>query len=252
MNGRTLSSPEVGSAVSAVYRECFGPERDYTEIKRGFNAMMLALEPALRADVDAAPDPLERAVQYAMVGNYIDFSALGDVNEGELRRKLDAVGGMHVDASALEALRREAASARRLALFTDNCGEIVTDKVLLRALRGLNPALDIAVIVRGEPVTNDATLEDADQVGMGEVANRVIGNGCDLQGNVIARISEEARAEAEAADVLISKGQANYEGLSGCGLNIYYIFMCKCQMFMDRFGVAQFSGVLTKELKMNN
>ena len=248
-NGRGFSSPEVNADISAIYREIFGPERDYTDVKRRFNALMLALEPSIQADVDAAPDPLMRAVQYAMVGNYIDFAALGDIDEGELRRRLGAVDAMAVDPAALEALRGAAVSARRLALFTDNCGEIVADKVLLRTLRRLNPALDVAVIVRGAPVVNDATVEDAKQVGMGAVAHRVLGSGCDLPGAVLTRISAEALAEVDAADLIVSKGQANYEGLSGCGRNIFYIFMCKCELFINRFNVPRFSGVLTREGK---
>ena len=248
-NGRGYSSPEVNADISAIYRELFGPERDYTGVKRRFNALMLALEPSIQADVNAAPDPLMRAVQYAMVGNYIDFAALGEIDEGELRRRLCAVDAMAVDPAALEALRGQARAARRLALFTDNCGEIVTDKVLLRTLRQMNPALEVAVIVRGAPVVNDATVEDAEQVGMDAVAQRVLGNGCDLPGAVLTRISAEALAEVDAADLIISKGQANYEGLSGCGRNIFYIFMCKCELFINRFKLPRFSGVLTREGK---
>lgn len=246
-NGRAYSSPEVNAEVNAIYRECFGPERDYSAIKRRFNGLMLGLEPAIQADVDGAADPLARAAQYAMVGNYIDFAALGDVDEDELRNRLKAAADMTVDAGTLEALRSDVLAARRLVMFTDNCGEIVTDKVLLRTLRRLNPGLRVAVIVRGVPVVNDATLEDAAQVGMDEVAQRVIDNGCDLAGTVLTRISGAALAEVNAADLLIAKGQANYEGLSGCGRNIYYIFMCKCDLFTRRFGVERFSGVLTRE-----
>lgn len=246
-NGRGLSSPEVNAEISAIYRACFGPERDYTDVKRRFNALMLALEPSIQADVDAAPDPLTRAVQYAMAGNYIDFAALGEIDQGELRRRLDAADAMAVDPEALEALRHEASAAGRLALFTDNCGEIVADKVLLRTLRRMNPALRVTVIARGMPVVNDATVEDAEQVGMGEVAHRVMGNGCDLPGAVLTRISAEALSEVDAADLVIAKGQANYEGLHGCGRNIFYIFMCKCELFINRFNVPQFSGVLTRE-----
>jgi len=246
-NGRGFSSPEVNADISAIYREIFGPERDYTDVKRRFNALMLELESSIQSDVDAAPDPLARAVQYAMVGNYIDFAALGEIDEGELRRRLGAVDAMAVDPAVLEELRGAAESAGRLALFTDNCGEIVTDKVLLRTLRRMNPSLEVTVIVRGVPVVNDATLEDAEQVSMDEVADRVLGNGCDLPGAVLTRISGEALAEVDAANLIISKGQANYEGLSGCGRNIFYIFMCKCELFTNRFKLPRFSGVLTRE-----
>lgn len=243
----TLSSPEVTSIVSGIYRDLFGPERDWSDVKRRFNALMLGLEPSLQARVDAAKDPLERAIQLAMAGNYIDFAALDSVDERRLRKLLDGAGDIRVDPQTLEALRSELAAARRLVCLTDNCGEIVLDKVLLRTIRGLYPALHTAVIVRGVPVVNDATLEDAAQVNMDEVAGAVLSNGCDLPGTVIERVGGQARRELDAADIILSKGQANYEGLCDCGRNIFYIFMCKCQLFMDRFHVEKYSCVLTRE-----
>lgn len=241
------TSPQLHGQISALYREMFGPLRDYSPQKRRFNAVMLGLEGAMQADVDAAEDPLTRAVQYAMVGNFIDFAALGEIDEGELRKKLAGAGALSVDRAVLEALRREAASAGRLVCLTDNCGEIVADKVLLRTLRRLNPDLHITVLVRGGPVVNDATMEDAEQVGLREVADAVSGSGCDLPGTVLSRVSEAALAALDGADVIISKGQANYEGLSGCGRNVFYIFMCKCDMFARRFNVPLLAGVLTRE-----
>ena len=118
---------------------------------------------------------------------------------------------------------------------------------MISTLRDINPNLYISVIVRGKPVLNDATLEDAKYVHMEEVAQKVIGNGTGMPGNVIGAISQEAMDEVEKADLLISKGQGNYEGLSGCGLNIYYFFLCKCEMFMRRFDVEQFTGIMTRE-----
>lgn len=103
------------------------------------------------------------------------------------------------------------------------------------------------VIVRGKPVLNDATLEDAKYIHMEDVAQKVLGNGTGLPGNVVGAISKESMDEVENADLLISKGQGNYEGLSGCELNIYYLFLCKCEMFMRRFGVEQFTGIMARE-----
>mgnify|MGYP000048127381 FL=1 len=103
------------------------------------------------------------------------------------------------------------------------------------------------MIVRGKPVLNDATLEDAKYIHMEDVAQKVLGNGTGLPGNVVGAISKESMDEVENADLLISKGQGNYEGLSGCGLNIYYLFLCKCEMFMRRFGVEQFTGIMARE-----
>ena len=97
-------------------------------------------------------------------------------------------------------------------------------------------------------MVNDATLEDARQIGMKEVAHRVIGNGVGMPGNVIGAISSEAMDEVRQADVLVSKGQGNFEGLSGCRLNIFYLFLCKCDAFIQRFNVPQFTGVMAREL----
>lgn len=244
---KLCSAPEIVYKISRVYQEMFGPEKHYTEIKQHFNALMLTREAGLQARVDAADDPLKLAVQYAMTGNFIDFAALKNVDEDKLTHFLDEAGNVPIEDGIFTSFKEEILLARNLVYFTDNCGEIVTDKVLIRTMCKYNPALRVTVIVRGEPVVNDATMEDAVQVGLSDVAQTVIGNGSGMAGNVLSALSQAALREIESADVLIAKGQGNYESLSGCGKNIFYIFMCKCQLFMDRFRVPQFSGILTRE-----
>ena len=141
---------------------------------------------------------------------------------------------------------KELNSAKKLIFLTDNCGEIVLDKLLLETIVKVYPHLECTIIVRGEPVLNDATMEDALQVGI-EACGKVIPNGTNIAGTYIPWISTEARQVMEEADMLISKGQGNFESLHGCGLNIYYLFLCKCQWFMERFGLPQYSGVFINE-----
>ena len=241
------ATPQISEKMNALRQEIFGSVVDYTEIKKHYNQLMLDYFPYMVEKVDAAENHLKMAMQYAMVGNYIDFVALENVNEQELKEKLDEAVNIHLDAQMLDTFQEDIIHAKRLVYFTDNCGEIVTDKLLISVLRELNPNLYITVIVRGKPVLNDATLEDARDVHMEEVAQKVMGNGTGMPGNVIGAISKEAMDEVENADVLISKGQGNYEGLSGCGLNMYYFFLCKCEMFMRRFEVEQFTGIMTRE-----
>ena len=212
-----------------------------------YNKLMLDYFPYKENKVNTSENHLKMAIQYAMVGNYIDFGALENVNDIELKDKLDEAVNIQIDSNLLTDFHKEIVNANRLVYFTDNCGEIVTDRLLIATLRDINPDLYISVIVRGKPVLNDATLEDAKYVHMEDVAQKVIGNGTGMPGNVIGAISQEAMDEVENADLLISKGQGNFEGLSGCGLNIYYFFLCKCEMFMRRFGVEQFTGIMTKE-----
>lgn len=247
-----LSTPQISEKMIALRREFFGPAKDFTAIKQHFNRLMLNLLPYMQQQVADADDALRMAVQFSMVGNYIDFGVLEDVDDLELRSKLDAAKDIAIAPEMLQSFRREVEMAHRLVLFTDNCGEIVTDKLLLSVLRNINPHLFVTVIVRGKPVVNDATMEDARQIGIDEVAQRVIGNGAGMPGNVIGAISSEAMDEIRKADVLVSKGQGNYEGLSGCGLNIFYLFLCKCDAFMQRFHVPQFTGVMTREVFHDN
>lgn len=246
-NSDGYTTPQVSEKMNALRQEIFGSVMDYTDIKKHYNQLMLDYFPYMEEKVDAAENHLKMAIQYAMVGNYIDFGALENVNERELKEKLDGAVNIQIDALMLEAFCEDILHAKRLVYFTDNCGEIVTDKLLISALREINPNLYITVIVRGKPVLNDATLEDARDVHMEEVAQKVMGNGTGMPGNVIGAISKEAMDEVESADVLISKGQGNYEGLSGCGLNMYYFFLCKCEMFVRRFNVEQFTGIMTRE-----
>ncbi len=241
------ATPQISEKMNALRQEIFGSVVDYTEIKKHYNQLMLDYFPYMVEKVDAAENHLKMAIQYAMVGNYIDFGALENVNEQELKEKLDEAVNIHLDAQMLDTFQEDIIHAKRLVYFTDNCGEIVTDKLLISVLRELNPNLYITVIVRGKPVLNDATLEDARDVHMEEVAQKVMGNGTGMPGNVIGAISKEAMDEVESADVLISKGQGNYEGLSGCGLHMHYFFLCKCEMFMKRFNVEQFTGIMTRE-----
>ena len=240
-------APQVDRLIRDAYREVYGVAEDYTGVNRRFNRLMLTLEPELQKAAEAADDPLLRGIQYAMAGNFIDFAVLTDVSEDQLRGMLAEADGIPVDPAVLEALRACVRRGRRLVFFTDNSGEIVADKVLIRMLKRENPSLHVTVMVRGGPVANDATMEDAVQVRMDEVADAVMGSGSNVAGNVMALMSDEALAAVRAADVLLAKGQGNYESLEGCGLNAFYVFMCKCQMFVDRFRVPRFSGMLIRE-----
>ena len=126
------------------------------------------------------------------------------------------------------------------------CGEIVLDKLFLKELKKRFPHLELCVMVRGEEVLNDATLEDAETVGLHNVA-RVIPNGNGVGGTVENMLQGEAKEVLEQADIILSKGQANFETLNGCGRNIYYSFLCKCDWFSGRFQVERNTGMFLRE-----
>ncbi|MBQ8509967.1 MAG: DUF89 family protein [Clostridia bacterium] len=245
----SASAPEVLADVTALRRSMGVMDTDLAAVKRRFNTLMLTLAPDIARRIDASPDPLRAAVGFAMTGNYIDFGAMDSVDENKLHQLLAGADSLPFDEAAFTSLRGELASAGKMVYITDNCGEIVLDKLLAGLIRRLYPSLDVTFLVRGEPVMNDATLEDAAQVGLSDTA-WVISNGSGAAGTVLARISEEARALLESADLILAKGQGNFETLYYCELNVYYLFMCKCPMFADRFGVPRFSGMLLREAEI--
>lgn len=239
-------APVLVSAITALRGEMFGEKEDFTQEKLRFNALMLGMEAEIAARIGAAQDPLRAAVQYAMIGNYIDFGAMDSVDEGTLAAMMEDSPRFIPQQAALDALRADLSCAKRLVYLTDNCGEVVMDKLFLALVRRLWPQIEATVIVRGAPVLNDATLEDAQQVGLDRVAH-VMGNGSAIAGTCLPDISAQARAQIEAADVIIAKGQANFETLRHCGLNVYYIFLCKCQLFAERFDVPRLQGMLLRD-----
>lgn len=248
--------PEILERITDIRAAVFGEaarevEVDYAAIKTYYNRRMLELseESGAAARIRAAADPLRAALGYAMTGNFIDFGAMDSVDEGKLGALLeDAPHRVAEDNPAYAALSAELATARRLTYLLDNCGEIVMDRLLIVLLLERYPHLSVTVLVRGAPVLNDVTLEDAHQVGLDRLEGvRVMSNGDRLAGTALGRISAEARAALEESDLILAKGQGNFETLLGCGLNIYYAFLCKCDLFARRFDVPIYTGMLVRE-----
>ena len=239
-------SPFMVYLFDQAYARRFGRKDDYGPVKRQYNDLVLNMEGALRARVEAAPDPLAAAFVIARLGNYIDFGALKDVNEATFLSLFDDLSLSERDLPAYEAFIRACASGKRFLLICDNCGEIVLDKLFLERLAARFPHLERVAMVRGAEVLNDATREDALYVGLDRVA-RIVDNGMPLCGTIYDRLPEAARAALDGADVILAKGQANYESLSGEGRHVFYAFLCKCELFTDRFQVPPLTGMLVEE-----
>lgn len=245
----SVSAPEIVAEVNKLQREMFGKWEEYTEIKKHYNGLLLSMEDGLTDKIRASEDPLKTAVAYSMMGNYIDFGVMDSVEESKLAELLENSHGMEFDLTELERMRNELKNAKRLVFLTDNCGEVVLDKILIREIMRENPRLDVDVIVRGAPVLNDATVEDAVQIGLDRLV-RVTGNGSDVAGTCLGKISKEALGIIDSADLVIAKGQGNFETLQYCGKNVYYMFLCKCRLFADRWKVPRFTPMLINDLRM--
>lgn len=239
-------APVLLSHIGRLHEAYFGKPFSFDELKKGYNAMMLEKETEIRGKIGQAADPLAVALRFAQIGNYIDFGAMDSVDDGKLMEFLKQAETLPLSEDTYQKFTESLKTAKKLVYMTDNCGEVVLDKLLLETIKQTVPHLEMTIIVRGEPVLNDATMEDALQVGL-ETCGKVIPNGTNIAGTYLPWVSAEAKDALEEADLLISKGQGNFESLHGCGLNIYYLFLCKCQWFMERFGLPQYSGVFLNE-----
>lgn len=232
-----------------VYRRYFGEVKDYSEIKKDYNAYVLGMEDELYREILMARDPLAQAIVYARIGNYIDFGAMQHVEKETFLKLFREEEKNRLDRNVYEDFLKDCQNGKKFLLLADNCGEIVLDKLFLQELRKRFPHLELCVMVRGEEVLNDVTAEDAKETGVCAVA-RVISNGSGVGGTVENMLSEEARQALEQADVILAKGQANFETLFGCGRNIYYSFLCKCDWFSGRFGVEKNTGMFLREKEL--
>ena len=245
-HGQTESSPWLAEKINQLYEECWGEGEDYTVTKQRYNQLLLSKEKEILSCINNSDDCIRECIKYVSAGNYIDFSAVDNVNEHTLDELLQKVNEENISEIEYFNFKRDLEQAKKLVYVTDNCGEILLDKIFIKCIEDKYPKLKITVIVRGQNVINDATIEDAKQVGLTDIVT-CIGNGNGAPGTVIKLLSEEAKQALFEADMIISKGQGNFESLFGEGLNPYYIFLCKCELFVRRFGLKQYESVFMKE-----
>lgn len=239
-------APYMVYLFNQAYEKYYGKAQRYGAVKKQFNDLVLSMEDGLRRRIGAAEDPLSAAVAYARIGNYIDFAALENVDESAFLGLFDGACLSERDRAVYESFLRECAGAKTFLLVCDNSGEIVLDKLMIEQLKLRFPRLSVSAMVRGGEAMNDATSEDAAYVGLDRLA-RIVSNGEAIAGTVYEMLPAEARAALDGADVILSKGQGNFESLSGQGRHVFYSFLCKCDLFVDRFQVPRFTGMLLEE-----
>lgn len=242
-------APVLTPIFNHAFEQHFLRTDKFENIKKRSNEYVLAREDALAKRIASANDPLLLALKLARAGNYIDFGALGDsVSSDTLDSLLETASEESVDMTEYEHLLNDLKTANTLLYMSDNAGELVLDKLFIAELQKQYPNLNITLAVRGYPIINDATITDCRQVGIDKLVN-VIENGSHIAGTYISDVSAEMQEHLMTSDVLIAKGQGNCETLAGCGLNVYYVFLCKCQLFRRTFNVTQLTGMFFNELR---
>lgn len=246
-----VTAPVIYAQIQAAFDRVFGVETHYAQEKSYYNRLIMAQEGAVRERIARAKDPVEAAMCISRAANYIDFTVGGSVNEDLLGQLLLQAQEHPLDPVEYAHLKDDLKRARNLVYLTDNCGEVVLDKLVVEQLRAHYPEVNLTVLVRGMEAMNDATMDDARECGLCEAA-KCVGNGTNATGTPLPDISLEARDLLYGADVLIAKGQGNFETLHGSGLNLYYLFLCKCDRFTDLFHVPRNTGMLVNERRVKD
>ena len=233
--------------IAVLLHRRYGLEIDrFRQEKLDSNALVLSHMEDIRRRVMGAENPVLAGLQYAILGNYLDFSALqGQVSFEKFTQMLDTAGEMQFDMAVFDRFCQDLERGRKLLYLTDNAGEIGFDRIFAEVISAAHPDLEITFCVRGGPTLNDATREDAAAVG---IPFRVIDNGNLIPGTQLNELGPEAKQALEEADVILAKGMANVETMLGCGYNIYYAFLVKCQRFVNLFGKPLMTPMLVPEV----
>ena len=223
--------PAVAQRFHRQLREVTGVDDPYRAVKDRFNRLALDMLPGLSARIEQSADPLYLALRLAIAGNVIDLGAGGNLTEDETRRTVASAldEPFHDDA---DAFRQAVEGARRILYLADNAGEIVFARLLIEQL----PAGRVTVAVRGRPILNDATMVDAETAGLCARVE-VIDNGSDAPGTILKDCSEHFRRRFARADLVIAKGQGNFEALSDEPGDIYFLFKAKCPVVAGHVGL---------------
>lgn len=228
------SNPAIMADVWAIITTIIQNPDPYAALKQRYNLKILEWVPDIKAVIG---QDLKAILKVAIAANLIDFSAKDQLDDATVKAFLLNAPSMSLAIDDSGDLFKELRHAKQLLYLGDNCGEIVIDRYLIECLHRHFPFLKIIYGVRGYPIVNDVTIDDAKQVGMFQVAE-VISNQDGSLGTVLPRTSELFCHCFNMSDVVIAKGQGNYEGLRGCDKKeLYYLFMSKCEL------VSQWAGV---------
>lgn len=240
------TSSHISPAINDLYMKYFGLQQDrFVEEKKESNAFIMEKFDGIAALVKQAADPVFAGLQFAILGNYLDFSALqGQVSYEKLDEMLEDALKMELDMDTYRQLLSDLEKGKKVLYLTDNAGEIAFDRIFGEEIQKKFPHLDITFCVRGYPVHNDATREDAEFVG---VPFKVIDSGSDIGGTVISMLGQEAKKALDEADVIIAKGMGNTETLYGCGYNVYYAFLVKCIRLQQFFNKPLMTPMLVRD-----
>lgn len=222
------SPPETGAMIYKRITEITGNPDPYCDIKQQNIQHALSLYPELKIKVHSSKDPLLTAIRLAVAGNVID---LGIDKEFDIVKDIEKISIQDFAIFDYDQFKSKLACSKNILYIGDNSGEGVFDKILIEQLE-----LPVIFAVRDTPIINDITVKEAEQIGLDKVA-KLISSGSKAPGTILDRCSDEFLEVFNNADMIISKGQGNYESLSDLSRDIFYMLKAKCRVVARHLNV---------------
>ena len=238
-----LTNPEIIGQTFNIVKQHINNDDPYRELRNYYNELFLAKSDEFEKNIDS----FETAVKYAIIGNIIDFNPINNNEIQNIDSWFINIQSLKLTINHLTAMIEDLKQAQSILYLGDNCGEICLDKILIKRIKTINPHLKIYFGVRGQPVVNDSIEADAYYVGLDQYAT-IISNGDDSLGTVLARTSSSFKEIYQQVDLVIAKGQANFESLSEENKKIYFLLMVKCDVIASYLQVPQKSLVCLKKV----
>jgi len=250
-SGPEFTAPHVAAAMQEYLAGKYSPDKKfdpYSELKAATNRIAISYFRHLSSMAESSQSPLETAVKIAAAGNIIDFGAKG-INQVDIDHEIAEIDNIGFGIYDFDKFKEKLHSAAEILYIGDNAGEIVFDKVLVNRLKNINKTAHITFATRGKAVLNDITIEDAEFTGMTEIAD-VISSGSRYPGTFLSETSDEFKKVYRNADLIIAKGQGNFETLSEeYSEKLFFIMRVKCEMVARRAGADEGKLVLMQNVK---
>jgi len=242
-----VTTPAISAAIWEMATKKLNDPDPLKHIRTYYNSEMLKLEALWQDKIQIhGKEGLMLAIKLAIAGNIIDFGTPHQFDINVVQQRINSTLKDTLSVDDTQLLFDKLQSGKKLLYLGDNCGEVVFDKLLLKKLKKEFPHLDITFVTRGKPILNDIIKEDAYEVGIDEIAN-IIDNGDGAPSTLMETVSDEFKNYFNSADIIIAKGQGNFEGLfSYPNNNLFFLFMAKCNYIAEVTG-APLGGLLCKK-----
>ena len=217
------SPPVLSQIIQEIINKYTGGIDAYKEIKVNSDKVALRLLAELHEKIEDSECKFETAVRLAIAGNIIDFGVTSNVSDETIKSTITESLKSKLDTDVVKQLQKAVIKADKIIYLLDNAGEIVFDKLLIELL----PMEKVTAVVRGKPILNDVTMEDAILAGLPEMV-KVIDNGTNAPGTVLELCSDSFVKEFKKTDLVIAKGQGNFETLNHINKNIFFLLKAKC------------------------